>query len=98
MLLDNFSGAIADARKTQERDKLKSSGLDRTEHVLDPLLELLCQYESEDDLLERIEHLFYSLIGDADCEILTPQVAPWGLGVGVRCEGWRLRGGLGLEA
>lgn len=71
VLLDNFSGAINDSRKAQDRDKLKSSGLDRTEHILDPLLEVLCQHESEDDLKQRVENLFYALIGEVDGDKLS---------------------------
>jgi hypothetical protein len=71
VLLDNFSGAIADDRKAQEREKLKISGLDRTEHILDPLLELLCQHESQDDLKQRVENLFYGLVGDVDGDKLS---------------------------
>ena len=52
---------------------LRNAGLDKLDHTLDPLMEIVSQYESEADLQQKIQHLFHSLISDPDSQVLSSQ-------------------------
>ena len=71
ILLENFSEASNARYAADERAKYFTTGVDKMQHGLDPVLEMLSGYESDEDLKQRIEQLFRSLISDPDCQVLS---------------------------
>lgn len=71
ILLENFTEA-SNARWAQDqRAKYIKTGVDKMHHGLDPVLDVLSGYESDEDLKQRIHQLFRSLISDPDCQVLS---------------------------
>jgi len=73
ILIDNFTAATRESDDEQHEKRMRSSGLDKMTHMLDPLMELICQYESEADLKQKIDVLYLTLIGDDDTDLLSAQ-------------------------
>ena len=72
ILLDNFAYSTRAQQEAEARDAQDKAGyLTKIQHFLDPLLEVLGQHESEDDLSQNITSLFHNLIGDPDSAVLS---------------------------
>ena len=71
ILLDNFAYSTRAQQEAEVRDAQERAGyLTKIQHFLDPLLEVLGQHESEEDLTQNITSLFHNLIGDPDSAVL----------------------------
>ena len=72
ILLENFSYSTHAQQAKEDREHQAKAGyLNKIQHCLDPLLEVLAQNESELDLTQNITNLFHNLIGDPEGDTLS---------------------------
>ena len=66
ILLENFTNATRVEELASERKKMARSGLDKMQHTLDPIFEVLSHYNTDLDLSQKIYNLFQVMVADDD--------------------------------
>jgi hypothetical protein len=64
ILLENFTNATRIEDLASERKKMARSGLDKMQHTLDPIFEVLSHYNTDLDLSQKIDNLFQVMVAD----------------------------------